>query len=607
MINWKKFVPVLLVFSAIAVFDILFLDKLVEMGLEKGLSAAAGAKASIGKLDLRLKDFSLNIYNTQVANKNDVWKNLVDIGRIRTAFNGNQLKYRRFIIDELTVENLRFGTKRKSSGEIKKAAKKPTAKKDGLAGIGKELKIDTSQVQKAVSVGELPSIKETERIKKENELKYAEAEQKLKSLDVSSKLKAIDLSALQNSSEVKSIDELNQKLKEINNIAEQFAQVQKDFESNKATAETNLQQIKDNLNLLAELKNKDLQTIYGKLNIGNYDLKELGLSLLGPKLNGYINNATYWLAMAKKYMPPKQAKKAKAKPKKDRIKGLDIAFSKQYPKFMIRKIALSGTNSTGEINEASYSGQILNITTEQDLLGAPMTMDIKGKFNKNPRSELSVKGIFDHRNESAKDSINFVVSGYKLAGEKLWDERSIPLAIANGTGTFKGNLELNDDQLSGVIKFIASDLKFTKTTSASGTETLVADALSRTDQLVMEINLSGEIDSPELSVKTNVDSLINQQINALVGDKVNQAKAQVEAEYNKQAGAAQAELNAAAARQNKALTELTAKQQAALDAKKAELDKIKAEIDQKIEDLKNEQVDKLKEEAGAALKGLLKQ
>jgi uncharacterized protein (TIGR03545 family) len=607
MINWKKFIPVLIVFSAIAVFDVLFLDKLVELGLEKGLSAAAGAKASIGKLDLRLKDFSLNIYNTQVANKNDVWKNLVDIGRIRTAFSGNQLKYRRFIIDDLTVENLQFGTKRKYSGEIKKIAKKTTEKKDSVSEPGKDLKIDTSQLQKAVSVGELPSIKETERIKKENELKYVEAEQKLNSLDVSSKLKAIDISALQSGTEVKSIDELNKKLNDISNIAEQVSQIQKDFEANKATAEANLKQIQDNLNLLVELKNKDLQTIYGKLNIGSYDMKALGLSLLGPKINGYINNATYWMSMAKKYMPPKQAKKTKTKSKKDRIKGLDIAFSKQYPKFMIRKIALSGTNSTGESNEASYSGQILNITTEQDILGAPMIMDIKGKFNKNPRSELSIKGIFDHRNESAKDSVNFVVSGYKLAGEKLWDERSIPLAINSGTGTFKGNLELNDDQISGVIKFIASDLKFSKTTSASGTETLVADAISRTDQLVMEINLSGEIDSPELIVKTNVDSLINQQINALVGDKINQAKAQVEAEYNKQAGAAQAELNAAAEKQNKALAELTARQQAALDTKKEELDKVKDEINQKIEDLKNEQVDKLKEEAGAALKGLLKQ
>lgn len=606
MINWKKLVPVILVFSAIAVFDILFLDKLVEMGLEKGLSAAAGAKASIGKLDLRLKDFSLNIYNTQVANKNDVWRNLVDIGRIRTAFNANQLKYRRFIIDELTVENLQFGTKRKYSGEIKKVAKK-TSEKKSAGSLGKDFKIDTAQLQKAVSVGELPSIKETERLKKENELKYAEAEQKLKSLDVSSKLKAIDISALQSGTEVKSIDELNKKLKEINNIAEQFAQIQKDFESNKATAESNLKQIQDNLNLLTELKNKDLQTIYGKLNIGNYDIKDLGLSLLGPKINGYINNATYWMAMSKKYMPPKQTKKAKAKPKKERIKGLDIAFSKKYPKFMIRKIALSGTNSTGETNEASYSGQILNITTEQDILGNPMTLDIKGKFTKNPRSELSIKGIFDHRNESAKDSVNFVVSGYKLAGEKLWDEKSIPLAIDNGTGTFKGNLELNDDQISGMIKFIASDLKFSKTTSASSTETLVADAISRTDQLIMEIGLSGDIDSPALSIKTNVDSLINQQINALVGDKINQAKAQVEAEYNKQAGAAQAEINAAAEKQNKALSELAAKQQAALDAKKAELDKIKEDIDQKIEDLKNEQVDKLKEEAGAALKDLLKQ
>ncbi len=605
LVKWKKVIPVALVFAGIFVFCALFLDNLVKLGVEKGCEAGFGAKAAIAKLDLRLKDFSLNIYKLQIANRNDFWKNLVDIGRIRAALDGNQLKFRRFIIDEMTIEELKMGTARKTSGELKKLfkPKEEKEKKSGGLDLG-SLGVDQAkQLDKTVSIGELASGKETERIKNENAAKLAEVSKNAASLDVDKKLKAVDYSALENVGEIKDPNELNQKLKQIEAISQQLSQVQKDFENNKKAIQDNMQKIKENTAQLEDIKNKDLAKIYGKLNIGNYDMKQIGRSLLGPKINGYIDNITYYMYMAKKYMPPK---KKSAPPKKERFKGFDVVFSKKEPGFLIRKIALSGTNSLGEVNEANYAGQILNISSDPAILGKPVLIDIKGKFTKNPRSSLLVKGILDHTKDVAEDKINFVVSGYKLSGQKLWDEKTIPLAIKSGDGTIQGDVTLRDSQLGGKIVFTGVNVVFEKLGAEKGSsQELLADAISSAGQIRMEITLSGPVDAPAIGVNTNLDKLVADQINKKLGDKVNAARKQVEDQYNKQLGAAQDEVKKATASQLQATNALIAKQQAILDSKTAELNAKKNEINQKLEDLKNEQVDKLKGQAQDLLKNAL--
>ncbi len=595
----------------IVLFNILFLDNLLKWGLEAGGSAIFGAKTDVAKLDLRLKDFSLNIFRLEIANKNDPWKNIIDIGRIRTAINGNQFAFKRFIMDEVVVEDIALGTTRNYSGEIKKAAavevSSNVSKGFDISKMSKSLQIDPAKtLEKVGTVGELESKAELERVQKENDTLMAETDQKVNAFKPEESLKAIDLSALQNIGEANDLASLQEKLKAAEKAVDQFAAIQKEYDSTRSLADGNMKKVQENLAKVSELKNKDLAKIYDKLNIGNYDFKSIGRSMLGPKINGYADTALYWMSMAKQYMPAK--KPSAKKTKKQRIKGIDVIFADNstMPKFLIRKIALSGIATQSSLNAVAYNGQIQNITSEPVRLGKPMTIDIKGRFTNNPNSNLSIAGVLDHTKDVASDKVTFTVSGYKLEGMQLWDEATIPLSIKKGVGTISGALALQDETVDGRITFTGRDMGFSKLSTDNSTlEGMIADALSTAPMLTVEVLISGPIDAPETRVLTNADAIIGDSLQKNVTDKIDAVKKDVEAAYDKQVGAAQKEAQAKVEAQTKVLQEALAKQQAVIDAKNKELQTAKDEIEQKIEDMKNEQVkgveNKLKEALPAGL------
>jgi uncharacterized protein (TIGR03545 family) len=603
VIKWGKVAQLIIGVVIILVLNSFLLGFLMKLGIEKGGEAAFGAKTQVSSLILNLFNGKLDINRIQIANKKDPWKNIVEIGGIHTGVNTEQLLYKRFVLDKLTIDSIMLGTTRNSSGALPIKIEPPKKAGEGVdfKKMTAALQIDPAKAAKKVTeVGPLESKEQFAKISADNEKKLAETNQKVNSYKPDEEVKKIDFTVLNNISDIKSLPELQEKLKKVEELSKQVNGIQKNFDVTKTLADANLKGVQDNLNLLADLKNKDLNKIFDKLNLGNYDLKTIGRSMLGPKINGYIDTGVQWMTMAQKYMPPK-----KPKPKKrDRFKGQTIVFANKgtLPKFLIRLIGLNGTTAQGTVNELKYSGKVTDITSDPVLLGKPMVIDIQGKFVQDKNSLLKILGKLDHTKDTASDTMDFVISGYKMDGQKLWDEKTIPLSIKKGTGVIKGNIGVVDEELTGKISFIGRNMVYEKLVADKDSlESIAADAIRGAKEINAEIILSGSLDNPNIKITTNLDRIIGDQLNKVVGEKLDAVKKQVTAEYEKQVGAAQKDAEAKIAAQQKEIKDTLAKQQAAIDTATNDLKAKQDEIQKQIEDQKNAatkavsgEVDKLK-------------
>ncbi|MCH8957592.1 hypothetical protein IIA28_20105, partial [candidate division KSB1 bacterium] len=94
--------------------------KLIERVLEKAGESAVGAKVEIDNLKLNLAELSISLDRLQVTNPNDTWKNLFETGRMSFDMEVVPLARKKIIINDVTIADIRVGTKRESDGALQK-------------------------------------------------------------------------------------------------------------------------------------------------------------------------------------------------------------------------------------------------------------------------------------------------------------------------------------------------------------------------------------------------------------------------------------------------------------------------------------------------------
>jgi len=117
-------VVIALIIAAIAFFT---RDRYLERGLELAIQAVAGAKVEIDNFHFSLFKTAGSWNRIQIADKNNPWRNIIETGRASFDMEARALFWRRIIIQEMMLENVRNGTARKTDGSLpKKFIPEPT-------------------------------------------------------------------------------------------------------------------------------------------------------------------------------------------------------------------------------------------------------------------------------------------------------------------------------------------------------------------------------------------------------------------------------------------------------------------------------------------------
>lgn len=424
--------------AAISVCFTLFKNILIKKAIQTVCENTFEARCDIQTVDFKLLNASLRIKKIEIANKDDVMKNLVDIGSISLDFDLAQLLRRHFVADELSVLEVYSGTERTVSGELPpqklkkiKNKKEKAEKKSQESGLGKLLseKKDAASASLQQSITGLFGQFNPETLMNSY---YAQLQTPALSNQVQEKVPQIVAKWQSKPAEVqKTVDDLQKSVNEI--VSFDFNSVQnnplkiKEFIENLDATYKNIDKVKNDANGVLVSFNSDMsevdnlrKTVQNAVNhdmaFANSEINKItSLNMSdGTKLiSGIFENVAY--DIFGKYYPyvhkgisylldlktkqggePKKDKAKKEKKEKtkytvQRAPGCDIVYRQdKTPSVWIKKMAGSGAN---------FYAQATNIASNQDLINKPAKID----FNMDLKDiRHTAKVVVDFRTETAE-------------------------------------------------------------------------------------------------------------------------------------------------------------------------------------------------------------
>ncbi len=545
--RWKFVIPFLAFILITVAFVAFFLDGIVESIVEERASLLNRAKVEIDNLNIGFLRPGLRIRGLAVANADNPWRNMIEVGDIGISVSVLSLFSKRIIVDEVVMEKVRVNTKRKSSGELPRRLKKrlkAEKKKEGKPVQVPCLKLPNLEVFKKkfdvkelVDINRLESVKRAKQLSEDVSTMKSRWEAEINDLDVKAKADEIvtkvqgSLESLQKT-EIKGPVDLLKLQGDLSNLREatdalrdlkrEIEGKKLDFKRQVATLEKAL---KDEME---RLKEQDLQTILKDLGIKELMKVRLAEAFLCPFLGKAMNLIWNNAGKIRAAMP----KMEKDEPVRTRIraKGRDIIFPsvEKGPDFILREARLSL-----EQEKWSLRGIMRGITSDPVSYGKPTRIDIQGT-----RPKLVLNAILDHTGKSPIDTISLELMGYPLEGLTFAEN---PLSLSNITRGFldlKADLALRGDSIylktRTTVKNLVLDF------SEKGTENLIMDILKEVMKTAPSLSISlaakGTRDDPKVSISSNIDRLFAEQLERFAGKKVNELTASLRTEIDGASG-----------------------------------------------------------------------
>jgi len=556
IIRWSFLVPTVVVIALITVFNIVFFDVILKKALVSSGEMIFGAKVEIDDLKTSFTKVSLSVSGLKCADRNDYFKNLIDIDYIKFDAKFTPLLKKKLVIDEMTVSGLKWSTPRKTSGQLPVKKEKKFNKKqkkdskfskmfesaksrassefDNLPAVSAfseiESQIKDFDVNKLIDSSNLQSVKEIEKMSEEFQNKYKNYQTTIDNFKIEEKIQNtkvliedISKTKISGFSDVskslQKIQTLKDNKQELDNVLKELDKAKKDVMSG--------------LNVSSQIQNiinKDVDLISSKLSIPNLNTKSISSMLFGRQWVNRTDKIIYYMSLIKKYMPEK-SEKAK-QPVRQRQKGRDIIFAqKTYPSLLISKISISGTTSVNpQNNPIDFSGFIRNVSSDPDMISQPITLEIRGN---NDMQSLLVEGLFDHRGSASEDILTVSVSGLSGSLLNIAENDYLPLintAVVKMSASFK----LINDGFSCSAAINLNDIKEKDLNNIQGNMKYLAEITNTIKSFSVNAQAKSEKDDAlDFDITSDIDKKISSAVSKLFSSKIDEAKSKVKQEVNK--------------------------------------------------------------------------
>ncbi|MBT7087216.1 MAG: TIGR03545 family protein [Desulfobacterales bacterium] len=520
-IRWQGLGAFIITIIFISVVWFLFVDGVVRRIIEKTGTEAVGAKVELAKADLSLFPAGLELTGMKVTNPDQPMTNIVEIERIDMSLETLQLIRRKVIVENMSVDGVRLNTPRNKSGAILDSKRKKegdesdkTEKKEANTFCGKftlpdfkALNIDDIlKKEKLKSLEIIQSLKkdiEAEKKKWQKDIadlpdkkKFAEYQKRMKKLKSGSGGFGKNLGLL---GETKKLQE------DIKNDIDLITNAQNSFSK----------RIKELNSRIAEAKEaplKDVKRLKEKYGMSSGGVGNLSRMVLGSKLCGGMKKAVSLYEKASPYI--KKHKRKAGEPeeiKPVRGKGVNIRFKefKPLPDFLIREMKTSVILDAGLLK-----GKIDNITSDQDILGKPLTFIFFGDKMKGVKS-IDIKGSLNHINpEQSIDQIVADIIGYEAIDIILSDDPNWPVKLNKANVNFKIDGKLIGEEVNTSLNSVMKSVNISagKKESYGALSKALKSAISDISSFKADAKVTGTIDDYNISLSSDIDGILKKAV-----------------------------------------------------------------------------------------------
>ena len=459
-IRWGAIGTIAIIVLAFFLYGKYAFDSHLRKAIIYGLEMANGAEVNLKKASLSFLNGKLTLNDLQVTDKDNPTHNLVAVGKIDFNLNTYELLKAKFIVEKSEVSNIQWANKRKKVGRIIKTPPPAPGEGPGTIAQLEDSTLKTMQQNfKGNALGDAANVLSGKKSTKDQlkEIKgELTTEKKIKELEAELKGKEEQyknlLKSIKSQNDLKKIKtqvdgfKWNKKdpigsIKKVNNLIKTTKSTVKKYKTEIKKVEKD---IKLATNVSKNIDNwieEDMKNLQSRAGIPELNPEELAFSLFGNYFGTKVASFRKYTEMAKEYMPPpKEERKKNTLIPRKRGEGKNFLFPKkgENPKFWIKDILVSSTAGKSEYG-GDLSGHILNITSSQNIIGKPTTLDIKGNFPKQKINGVQIKGVLDHRTADQKQEVEVSVDQYPFPSKNLSKSKDLSLELESSPAnlTFK--------------------------------------------------------------------------------------------------------------------------------------------------------------------------
>lgn len=561
-IRTEAVVPSLIIIGLVYAYFHFFFDSHLRRGMEFAGSRIHGAEVNIADIDTSFLGASFRLSGLQVTDKEQPARNLFQIGEMRFGMLWDALLRAKFVVEEAAVLDIRALTKRESPGfvlppppptesllgKVQDQVIQQTRQKlndNFLGDIAKVLGgVDPKDQLKAMQ-GELKTTLKAEALEKELTAKKAEWEKRIKEMprpkdvkELEAKIKALDLKTRNPIELAKNLKQAKDILAEAEAKVKQVEQGQKDLTSDissytKAAAD------------LEKMVAQDVADLQKKLQIPSIDPKDFSTQLFLSQVEGKLVSLRKYVALARRYMPPKKtaeekaAERAEAIVPKARGEGVNFTFpiTTGYPLFWLKRGAISSEISQSEW-AGKVSGEILDLTTNPVQLGRPLKVHLAGDFPKQQVLGFDFQATLDHTTEKARENVKVSVASFPVLEQLFSDTKDVKFGVKEVTGGGSLEATLVDETLAVGIKSKFMKPNFLLEAQNKQVQEILSSVLKGISLITMDAKVTGSWDQFSIDVDSNLGQELSAGFQKQLQAKLGEAKAKLDAFVQEKVGPA---------------------------------------------------------------------
>ncbi len=494
--------------AVILVFMLVLFDPLARIGLEKSLSYTLQSEVSIDDFSSDLNDLEVKISGVQIADKDKLTHNILEIGTIGFDLAFGALMEKKVMIEDLKVDALAFGVLRKTPAEPYCGADEAAQEEAQSSSSTSETKSSSTatpfalpNVDDILAKESLKSLEEAQSLRKDiqaTQEKWKKVSAELKSSNDVDAIKA-DALALQKSlkggdiqkiiAAKAEIDKIEAKIK---TLKTKYTDLQKEFDADKKSLDKRIRNLKD-------LPAEDVKRLKEKYALNASGGANLVGTLVSDEIGVYMKKALYYYEIIKPYMNDTGERKAKdLDPPRGQGRWITYTNLSNIPELVIKN---SDINVVFEDDVLDMN--VKDISSNQKLYKKPMVMtaDARGKTYE----QIFAKLVDDRREDQAKMTFDAKVTGVKATEYTI---QTLLMKDILTDATMKGAIVDGDIKASSIVKV-------KKVSIEMPSQAFINDLLKEVKGFDVNIKLKGSVQKPAITVKSDLDRQLSKGLKTM--------------------------------------------------------------------------------------------
>ena len=492
--GWLIFLAML---AAILALVYLFLGTAIRLGMVYSLEKAVGAEVNISDVSVSLAPLTLNVSELQITDNAKPSHNTISFSNARAALELWPALLGYYVINDLAVDGLAYGTERSSPGKVFRGPHADPADKVDLQQL---LRLDLPNAEELLARADLQTVARGEELQQLAKNQQQVLQDLPSQLPDKARLEQIqaDIKALTDS-QIANPADLAAKAAELKKLQDTLRAERDKLTAVQQQLSQSRQQLQQAVGALRDASSSDWQKLQDLANISDGGLAPISQILLGDFWGERIGQLEAVYRLAQPYIPESLPGKEQNNQAKLSLPNRILPLPSQpYPDFWIKNARVNwligGGEALIELQDITAQHEIINAATRfnAEVTGLPQL------------SLLKLDGDFAVL-EQMVTNLNWQLQGINVDSMDIGRGDTL-LQLASASLSTTGKLNLVDNQVKQQAQVVLRQAEF----SASPNKYIqqLAALLNQQAEISLNLTASGLISAPEVSIRSPLDKLL---------------------------------------------------------------------------------------------------